>query len=115
MMTTVIEPFPREGTAAFQVNDDEDNLETDAKQNPDMYDDQTLRAMQCYTDFVDEKIMPLYHEYEGTSKTKIRFEDLSYLFRLGDLVYASPSSDVRPDRRYGTLRFIFQMQLPRES
>jgi hypothetical protein len=114
MSTTVIEPLPREGTGSFQVDDDEDNFETDAKQNPDMYNEETLGAMQCYVDFVDEKIMPLYHEYDGTSTTKIRFEDLFHLFRMGDLVYASPSSDVRPDRRYGTLQFVLQGQLPRE-
>jgi hypothetical protein len=52
--------------------------------------------MRCYINFVDEEIMPLYTMFDGTSRTKIRFEDLWLLFRAGELIYASHNSDVRP-------------------
>jgi len=104
IMSLGIDHFHREGAGVFQEDDNGDNFETDAAQYPHLYNEETLGAMQCYIDFVDEKIMPLYHEYDGTLKTKIRFDDLFLLFRTGELVYASPNSDFRPDRRYGTSR-----------
>lgn len=43
--------------------------------------------------FVEEKLLPDYHQFdsETSSKTKVRFDDLWYLFKIGDLVHI-PSS-----------------------
>lgn len=52
-----------------------------------------LEDVKCYVKFVKEKLLPDYHQFDGeiSSKTKVRFDDLWYLFRSGDLVHI-PSS-----------------------
>ncbi|KAL5352697.1 hypothetical protein ACLOAV_002645 [Pseudogymnoascus australis] len=52
-----------------------------------------LEDVKCYVKFVKEKLLPDYHQFDGeiSSKTKVRFDDLWYLFQIGDLVHI-PSS-----------------------
>jgi hypothetical protein len=54
---------------------------------------QTLLALRCYIDFVDNRIAAQAANYrESIPKTPlVRFQDLSYLFRVGELVYVSSS------------------------
>ncbi|KAK0638936.1 hypothetical protein B0T16DRAFT_462657 [Cercophora newfieldiana] len=55
---------------------------------------QILQEIRCYVNFVDESLIPLCRQYEGASSclTKVRFDDLWYLFRPGELVYLDPNS-----------------------
>lgn len=54
--------------------------------------EEAVDHLQCYIDFVDKNIMPLQDTYKGTSKQRIRYSDLTYLFHPGDVVY-SPTED----------------------
>ncbi|KAI9737403.1 MAG: hypothetical protein M1834_009557 [Cirrosporium novae-zelandiae] len=41
---------------------------------------EALRDMRCYVNFIDKKIIPLYHQFDGcqsNSRPKVRFDDLS--------------------------------------
>lgn len=58
---------------------------------------EALRDMRCYVNFIDKEIAPLFHQFErldGTSRQKIRFSDLWYLFRVGEIVYTPMASDL---------------------
>lgn len=49
-----------------------------------------LEQIRCYEDFVDKEILPFYQEFENIDPkkpTKVRYEDLWYVFRVGELVY----------------------------
>jgi ATPase family associated with various cellular activities (AAA) len=51
---------------------------------------EAFEDMRCYVNFVDEKLIPLYHQFDKPDNThpqKIRFDDLWYLFRIGELIY----------------------------
>ncbi|KAM7210481.1 hypothetical protein V8F06_014132 [Rhypophila decipiens] len=57
---------------------------------------EALAAMRCYVKFVDEEIMPQYTQFENLKASddpKIRFSDVHYLFRTGELVYRPYGSD----------------------
>jgi len=50
----------------------------------------SLDDLRCYVHFAEENIIPLYNRFQDKScspTTKIRFEDLWYLFRPGELIY----------------------------
>ncbi|KAI3391357.1 hypothetical protein diail_7491, partial [Diaporthe ilicicola] len=50
-----------------------------------------LEQIRLYVKFVDEEILPSYQEFENIDpkkSTKVRYEDLWYVFRVGELVYA---------------------------
>ncbi|KJK76267.1 hypothetical protein H634G_08407 [Metarhizium anisopliae BRIP 53293] len=47
---------------------------------------EALRDVRCYVKFVDDEIAPLARQFEGTAHKKIRFDDLWFLFKVGDLV-----------------------------
>ncbi|CAK7212183.1 hypothetical protein SCUCBS95973_001355 [Sporothrix curviconia] len=49
--------------------------------------------LQCYVDFVDKNIMHLPEAYKGTSKQRIRYSDLAYLFHPGDVVYSPTQNE----------------------
>lgn len=53
-----------------------------------------LRHIRCYVNFVDTKIMPLYDMFNGTTLRKIRFNDLWFLFRLGEVIYSPPINEM---------------------
>ncbi|PGH23026.1 hypothetical protein AJ80_02941 [Polytolypa hystricis UAMH7299] len=81
-----------------ELDSEEREFQTDAAQKPAMYNRETLEAMRCYVNFFDNEVIPLYTMFDDGSRTKIRFEELWLLFRIGELVYASQNSDVRPRR-----------------
>lgn len=73
----------------------------------------TLLELRCYVNFVDQRIIPQSQKFDDPKSPgaqKIRFDDLYYLFRPGELVYwpataqsdmmASPTREVF--RLYGT-------------
>ena len=56
---------------------------------------EALRDLRCYVQFMDSKIIPLEKQFDDASVTKVRYEDLAYLFGLGgDDVYAPVAGDV---------------------
>lgn len=71
---------------------------------------QALRDMRCYVNFVDTEVMPLYNQYNGTSATKVRYEDLWSLFRVGDLIYMPASND--NSGRYHELWRVYRIKSP---
>lgn len=51
-----------------------------------------LADLKCYAEFMSNEIMRLYSQFDlldDTSNAKIRFHDLWYLFRTGELIYRS--------------------------
>ncbi|KAJ2985953.1 hypothetical protein NUW58_g5264 [Xylaria curta] len=78
-----------------------------------------LRDMRCYVNFVDNDIAPLYKQFEGTAPTKIRFDDLWLLFRVGESVFASeasapamPSSKPKHTTMYQQLWRVYTLNNP---
>lgn len=72
--------------------------------NDDFGDDspQALSCLRAYVKYMDDKVMPDYHRFESMdacSGAKVRFSDLWYLFRTGELVYQAPHGE--PPRRSG--------------
>jgi hypothetical protein len=56
----------------------------------DLSDAHALEDLRCYVKFVDEKLLPeleRYHEATYSGRLKVRFDDLWYLFRPGDLIF----------------------------
>ncbi|RSL50988.1 hypothetical protein CEP54_011652 [Fusarium duplospermum] len=67
-----------------EVNDLDDGESTDAAAEGV----EALKDIRCYVTFVEEEIIPLAKQFEGTQRTKVRFDDLWFLFQVGDLVCA---------------------------
>lgn len=64
----------------------------------DMVDSvEALRAVRVYVEFVDTELIPLYHQFEehngNLTPHRVRFDDLWYLFRLGELLFNPNSPD----------------------
>ncbi|KAI1505238.1 hypothetical protein F5X99DRAFT_368785 [Biscogniauxia marginata] len=71
---------------------------------------EALRDMRCYVDFVDREVMPLYQRYDGTDATKVKFDDLWALFRVGDLIYMPSAGETAG--RYHEVWRIYRTELP---
>lgn len=76
----------------------------------------TLKQVQCYVDFVENRLIPDAEKWTNMFKLKqqlprIRFQDLWYLFKPGDLIYCLPSSSPStPDRKGpSTYQFIHRV------
>ncbi|KAF3180901.1 hypothetical protein TWF225_009220 [Orbilia oligospora] len=54
---------------------------------------EALEHLRCYVEFVDKELMHLPESFSGTTRRRIRFSDLWYLFKLGDYVYWRPAGD----------------------
>ncbi|RYP23554.1 hypothetical protein DL765_001068 [Monosporascus sp. GIB2] len=52
-----------------------------------------LIHVRKYVELVENHIKPLWEKAKGTSKRKIRFQDLSMSFQPGELLYVPPVSD----------------------
>lgn len=78
-----------------------------------------LKDVRCFVKFIDEEIMPLYRQYrepgEEGGKRRVRFDDLWYLFRPGDLAYC-PNNGVSEKYQQSSIRQsawrIFGVQSP---
>ncbi|KAK4160417.1 hypothetical protein QBC43DRAFT_219845 [Cladorrhinum sp. PSN259] len=82
-------------------------LDDGQKHGPDSHEDSlydspnALRCMRAYVKYIDNHIMPAYHQFENmdvSSNASVRFSDLWYLFRTGELVYRQVEGEL-PDRR----------------
>ena len=60
---------------------------------------ETLEEVQCYVNFVEDHLLPLRQRFRNPTASgvpKVGYEDLSYLFEPGDLVYVPQSSQQGP-------------------
>ncbi|KAH8900348.1 hypothetical protein GQ53DRAFT_815237 [Thozetella sp. PMI_491] len=79
-----------------------------------------LAELRCYVRFIEDEVLPLYHKFDHlddrSERKVVRFHDLWYLFRAGELVYQPIISgsnkenhnvaiSQRPWRAYGTKPF----------
>jgi len=49
-----------------------------------------IKHLECYVSFVENHLLPLFHQFDDASHSsprRIRYDDLWYLFRPGELVY----------------------------
>ncbi|CAH0003988.1 unnamed protein product [Clonostachys byssicola] len=75
--------------------DDEDDTESLQSVDSNVDEDidslmdtpEALRDMRCYVKFIDEEVMPLHTRFDSNEVDKVKFDDLWYLFRPGDLIY----------------------------
>ncbi|KAF2963249.1 hypothetical protein GQX73_g10320 [Xylaria multiplex] len=72
---------------------------------------EALRDMRCYVDFVDNEIMPLYRQYEGTTAERVKYDDLWSLFRVGDLICMPAAGETAG--RYHEIWRIYRIELPK--
>ncbi|KAI0421210.1 hypothetical protein F5X98DRAFT_294443 [Xylaria grammica] len=72
---------------------------------------EALRDMRCYVNFVDNEIMPLYKQYDGTSAERVKYDDLWSLFRVGDLICMPAAGETAG--RYHEIWRIYRIELPK--
>lgn len=81
-----------DGDSCSQKAESEDNRDVKVV---DSVDEHILNELRCYVDFAEQKLIPQYNLYrlgDASSSLKIRFDDLWYLFRTGDLIYIPQST-----------------------
>ena len=74
-------PASADGTSEETADDEREPVDDSAA---------ALAELKCYVQFMRDEIMPLYSQFDNmneSSNAKVRFHDLWYLFRLGELVY----------------------------
>ncbi|KAI5863768.1 putative AAA family ATPase [Durotheca rogersii] len=73
-----------------KANHDKEANDLDDEESTDAVGEsvEALRDIRCYVRFVEEEIMPFAKQFEGTGRSKVRFDDLWFLFKVGDLVCA---------------------------
>ncbi|KAI8629077.1 hypothetical protein F5Y19DRAFT_464696 [Xylariaceae sp. FL1651] len=71
---------------------------------------EALRDMRCYVNFIDNEIMPLYKQYDGTAADRVKFDDLWSLFRVGDLICMPAAGETAG--RYHEIWRIYRVELP---
>ncbi|KAI1365599.1 hypothetical protein F5Y08DRAFT_172256 [Xylaria arbuscula] len=72
---------------------------------------EALRDMRCYVDFVDNEIMPMYKQYDGTTAERVKYDDLWSLFRVGDLICMPAAGETAG--RYHEIWRIYRIELPK--
>ncbi|KAH7128987.1 hypothetical protein EDB81DRAFT_808559 [Dactylonectria macrodidyma] len=71
---------------------------------------EALRDMQCYVDFIDNEVMPLYNQFDGSTADKVKFDDLWSLFRVGDIIYMPAAGEI--GGRYHEVWRIYRVEAP---
>ncbi|KAJ3553078.1 hypothetical protein NPX13_g10965 [Xylaria arbuscula] len=72
---------------------------------------EALRDMRCYVNFVDNDIMPMYKQYDGTTAERVKYDDLWSLFRVGDLICMPAAGETAG--RYHEIWRIYRIELPK--
>ncbi|PYI01339.1 hypothetical protein BO78DRAFT_433726 [Aspergillus sclerotiicarbonarius CBS 121057] len=75
-------------------------------------DSAIIDEMRCYVTFVEEKIMPLWKRFEQVTKNtpnKIRYDELSLLFRPGDLVFVPSVATSTKARHQSCIQNVFRL------
>ncbi|KAI4681771.1 uncharacterized protein J4E84_007367 [Alternaria hordeiaustralica] len=107
-------------TAPASVADDEDTNNKKEQESDDLealyLKKETLEEVQCYVNFVEERLLPLrqqFHNPTATGVPKVGYEDLSYLFEPGDLVYVPKSGQQGPSANSTTqeIRRLFRVHV----
>jgi hypothetical protein len=78
-----------------QIKDKLKALEAAAAEREDEDDRDAVEHLQCYVSFVEEHLMPLVDQFADANHSnpkRIRYEDLWYLFKPGDLIYMPRST-----------------------
>ncbi|KAK0620529.1 hypothetical protein B0T14DRAFT_233706 [Immersiella caudata] len=75
-----------DGDTDDEVSDVNDFLEN----YPELDPAPLLEHLEFYVNFVEKMVMPLHSSYAGTSRKKIRFNDLGLLFKPGEIIYRPP-------------------------
>ncbi|KAI1774299.1 hypothetical protein F4818DRAFT_419531 [Hypoxylon cercidicola] len=71
---------------------------------------EALRDMRCYVNFIENEIMPLHNQFDGTGAEKVKFDDLWSLFRVGDLIYMPAAGETAG--RYHEVWRIYRTEVP---
>ncbi|KAI0490039.1 hypothetical protein F4859DRAFT_523833 [Xylaria cf. heliscus] len=71
---------------------------------------EALRDLRCYVKFVDDEILPLYTQYDGTTAERVRFDDLWSLFRVGDLICMPAGGETAG--RYHEIWRVYRVEIP---
>lgn len=82
--------------------------------------DPALSHLQCYIDFLEDRVMPCYRRLQEISSEempKVRFDDLWYIFKFGGLIYvpSNEHSEANASQKMSTfqsLRRIYRIQNP---
>ncbi|KAE8351570.1 hypothetical protein BDV28DRAFT_158618 [Aspergillus coremiiformis] len=76
-------------------------------------DDSTaLREMKLYVAFAEERILPLWTQFDEPSKTtpkKVSYEEIPFLFRPGELAFAPSSQNTTKVHQQSAIQTIFRM------
>ncbi|KAI9737349.1 MAG: hypothetical protein M1834_009503 [Cirrosporium novae-zelandiae] len=64
------------------VNTEVDAMPEDLLDSPD-----TMQDIRCLLEFIDEYLKPIENKYRDNKNRKVRFADLWYLFKPGEVVY----------------------------
>lgn len=68
--------------------------------------------LRCYVTFVDEKILPLWKRFEHVTKNtpnKVRYDELPFLFRPGDLVFVPSVATSSKARHQSAIQNVFRL------
>ncbi|KAH8892612.1 hypothetical protein GQ53DRAFT_685976, partial [Thozetella sp. PMI_491] len=87
---------------AAEIEDDDDAI---------VDSPQALACLRAYVKYIDENIMPDYERFEKQdvfSNAKVRFSDLWYLFRTGELVYRQVAGELPDQRDFRTGKRIWK-------
>ncbi|RAK98859.1 uncharacterized protein BO80DRAFT_411447 [Aspergillus ibericus CBS 121593] len=72
----------------------------------------TIDEMRCYVTFVEERILPLWKRFEQVTKNtpnKVRYDELSLLFRPGDLVFVPSVATSTKARHQSAIQNVFRL------
>ncbi|GKZ35205.1 hypothetical protein AbraIFM66950_005798 [Aspergillus brasiliensis] len=93
-----------------QANKQPENNEPDGSQiTPDTVVRDELR---CYVTFVEERILPLWKRFETVTKNtpnKVRYDELPFLFRPGDLVFVPSVATSSKARHQSAIQNVFRL------
>jgi hypothetical protein len=60
-----------------------------------------LEHLRCYVEFMDTRVMPMENMFNGTDRRMVYFDELWYLFKIGEVLYAPMNT---PFKEPGGLR-----------
>ena len=99
---TLLRPFRYMIHFQDKIKDRLAQLEKEASENTESESDEVssgvLEELRCYVNFVQNEIVPDYYRFaecDVDNPAKIRFHDLWYLFRPGELIYVPRETLVR--------------------
>ncbi|KAF2746162.1 hypothetical protein M011DRAFT_469020 [Sporormia fimetaria CBS 119925] len=60
-----------------------------------------VKHLRCYVKFVDQHIMPMYKQFAGMSRRRIRFHDLWMCFNSGEILYQPIATETKSQNSVG--------------